>query len=77
MTVAGVFGMVALVFYAFPYLGIIFAPLLVLYYLVAVYYRRSSIEVKRLDAVLRSALYASFNGKIFSSSILSYAYHAL
>ncbi len=50
-------------FYTFPYLGIIFAPMIVLYYLAAVYYRRSSVEMKRLDSNLRSVLYASFTGE--------------
>ncbi|KAJ3538634.1 hypothetical protein NMY22_g5079 [Coprinellus aureogranulatus] len=56
---ASLFGVIALVFYTFPYLGIIFAPLAVLYYFVARYYRASSVETKRLDSILRSALYAS------------------
>ncbi|KZT29756.1 multidrug resistance-associated ABC transporter [Neolentinus lepideus HHB14362 ss-1] len=56
-----VLGTVALVFYTFPYLGIIFLPLGMIYYLVSIYYRRSSVEIKRLDSLMRSALYASFN----------------
>ena len=54
-----VFGVIALVFYTFPYLGIIFAPMAIIYYFVAIYYRASSVETKRLDSILRSALYAS------------------
>lgn len=49
-------------FYTFPYLGIIFVPLMILYYIAAVYYRRSSVEAKRLDSLLRSALYSSYSG---------------
>ena len=60
-TFSNVLGTVALVFYTFPYLGIIFAPLGVLYYLVAKYYRLSSVETKRLDSLMRSALYASYS----------------
>ncbi|PPQ81812.1 hypothetical protein CVT25_013648 [Psilocybe cyanescens] len=59
-TFSSVIGTVALVFYTFPYLGIIFAPLSVLYYIVASYYRRSSVETKRLDSLMRSILYGSF-----------------
>ncbi|KAJ7832830.1 multidrug resistance-associated ABC transporter [Mycena leptocephala] len=59
-TFSAVIGTVGLVFYIFPYLGIIFAPMAVLYYLVSVYYRRSSVETKRLDSLMRSALYASY-----------------
>ncbi|KAF9527181.1 ATP-dependent bile acid permease [Crepidotus variabilis] len=56
-----IFGTIGLVFYTFPYLGIIFAPLAILYYGAGVYYRRSSVEAKRLDSVLRSHLYGSFS----------------
>jgi hypothetical protein len=61
-TFSAVIGTVGLVFYIFPYLGIIFAPMAILYYLVSVYYRRSSVETKRLDSLMRSALYASYTG---------------
>ena len=56
-------GTIALVFYTFPYLGIIFLPMAFLYYIVSVYYRRSSVETKRLDSLLRSILYGSYSGK--------------
>ncbi|KAF7297335.1 Multidrug resistance-associated ABC transporter protein [Mycena indigotica] len=59
-TFSSVLGTVALVFYTFPYLGIIFAPMIVLYYMISSYYRRSSVETKRLDSLMRSALYASY-----------------
>jgi ATP-binding cassette, subfamily C (CFTR/MRP), member 1 len=55
-------GTVALVFYVFPYLGILFVPLTVLYVMAATYYRRTSVETKRMDSLLRSALYASYSG---------------
>ncbi|KAF8960708.1 ATP-dependent bile acid permease [Flammula alnicola] len=54
-------GTVALVFYTFPYLGIIFLPLAILYYGASVYYRRSSVETKRMDSLLRSMLYGSYS----------------
>lgn len=38
-TASSVFGTVFLVFYTFPLLGIIFVPLSILYYLVAIFYR--------------------------------------
>ncbi|KAH9950728.1 multidrug resistance-associated ABC transporter [Amylocystis lapponica] len=60
-TFSNVLGTVALVFYTFPYLGIIFVPLTILYYAAAVYYRRSSVETKRLDSLMRSALYAAYS----------------
>ncbi|PPQ67201.1 hypothetical protein CVT24_011272 [Panaeolus cyanescens] len=60
-TLFSVFGTIGLVFYTFPYLGIIFAPLAVLYHITSVYYRRNSVETKRLDSLLRSALYSSYS----------------
>ncbi|RDB25946.1 Multidrug resistance-associated protein 1 [Hypsizygus marmoreus] len=60
-TFASVLGTVALVFYTFPLLGIIFAPMAVLYYFASLYYRRTSVETKRLDSLLRSALYSSYS----------------
>ncbi|KZT33501.1 multidrug resistance-associated ABC transporter [Sistotremastrum suecicum HHB10207 ss-3] len=59
-TFSSVIGTVFLVFYTFPILGVIFVPLSIFYYYVAVYYRRTSVEVKRLDSILRSNLYASY-----------------
>ncbi|KAF8500114.1 multidrug resistance-associated ABC transporter [Gautieria morchelliformis] len=59
--VSSVLGTVALVFYTFPLLGIIFAPLTILYWACATFYRRTSVEAKRLDSLLRSALYASYS----------------
>ncbi|KAF5390987.1 hypothetical protein D9757_004049 [Collybiopsis confluens] len=59
-TFSNVLGTAALIFYSFPLLGIIFAPLTVLYYLVSIYYRRTSVETKRLDSLMRSALYSSY-----------------
>ena len=52
-------------FYSFPYLGIIFLPMFTLYYIVSSYYRRSSVETKRLDSLMRSVLYGSFSGQCF------------
>ncbi|KDR79232.1 hypothetical protein GALMADRAFT_243140 [Galerina marginata CBS 339.88] len=58
---AAVVGTVGLVFYTFPYLGIMFLPLGLLYYAASVYYRRSSVEAKRLDSLLRSFLYGAYS----------------
>ncbi|KAF5390969.1 hypothetical protein D9757_004019 [Collybiopsis confluens] len=58
---SSVLGTVALVFYTFALLGTIFAPLVVLYWFISLYYRRTSVEVKRLDSIARSALYSSFS----------------
>ncbi|PCH38966.1 ATP-dependent bile acid permease [Wolfiporia cocos MD-104 SS10] len=60
-TFSSVLGTVALVFYTFPYLGLIFIPLTILYYTAATFYRRSSVETKRLDSIMRSTLYAAYS----------------
>ncbi|KAF5360291.1 hypothetical protein D9758_009169 [Tetrapyrgos nigripes] len=59
--ISSVLGTIGLVFYVFPYLGIIFVPLSLGYFLVQTYYRRTSIETKRLDSLMRSALYSSYS----------------
>ncbi|KAK0467750.1 multidrug resistance-associated ABC transporter [Desarmillaria tabescens] len=54
-------GTFVLVLYTFPLLGIIFGPMIVLYYSVSLYYRRTSVETKRLGSLMRSALYRSYS----------------
>jgi ATP-binding cassette, subfamily C (CFTR/MRP), member 1 len=58
-----ILGVVALIFYTFPLLGIIFLPLATLYYVLSIFYRRTSVETKRLDSLLRSILFSSFSGE--------------
>ncbi|KAL2915615.1 hypothetical protein HK105_204800 [Polyrhizophydium stewartii] len=48
----------ALIIYATPMFVIPFVPVLVIYYLVQMVYRRSSRELKRLDSITRSPLFA-------------------
>lgn len=62
LTFSSVLGTVALVFYVFPYLGLIFIPMIIIYYGVSAYYRHSSVETKRLDSLMRSILYSSYTG---------------
>ncbi|KAK5808060.1 P-loop containing nucleoside triphosphate hydrolase protein [Linnemannia elongata] len=45
----------------FPYFLIPLVPMLFFYYYAAVYYRSSSREIKRIDSILRSSLYAHFS----------------
>ncbi|KAG0299227.1 hypothetical protein BGZ98_010242 [Dissophora globulifera] len=44
----------------FPYFLIPLVPMLIFYYYAAIYYRSSSRELKRIDSILRSSLYAHF-----------------
>ena len=69
MVCSSIVGTAGLVFYTFPYLGIIFVPMIILYYLVSLYYRRNSVEIKRLDSLLRSNLYAAYSGEYFSNRL--------
>ena len=64
-------GTAALVFYTFPYLGLIFIPLAIFYYATAIFYRRTSVETKRLDSLMRSALYGSYSGKFPQAAVAS------
>ncbi|KAG8935573.1 hypothetical protein FRC02_007501 [Tulasnella sp. 418] len=61
LTFFSIFGIAGLIFYTFPYLGILFLPLGILYYITALYYRRTSVETKRLDSLLRSTLFAVYS----------------
>ncbi|KAF9352484.1 hypothetical protein BGX26_009716 [Mortierella sp. AD094] len=45
----------------FPYFLIPLVPMLIFYYYAAIYYRSSSREIKRIDSILRSSLYAHFS----------------
>lgn len=62
-TVTSVLGTMALVFYTFPLLGILFIPMLLFYSLITTYYCRTSVETKRLESVIRSVLYGSYSGE--------------
>jgi len=77
MTASGIVGTIGLVFYTFPYLGIIFLPLGFLYYGVSAYYQRTSLECKRLDSIMRSGLYSSFGGTFPTQSCTDLAIHLL
>lgn len=55
-----VLGTIGLVIYGYVWLGLIFPPLFVIYFLIQEYYRRTSREAKRLDSLLRSYLYGSY-----------------
>ncbi|CAG8547028.1 11089_t:CDS:10 [Funneliformis mosseae] len=60
-TLAIVLGTFILISIVFVYFLIPLVPLLALYYFAALYYRSTNRELKRLDSVLRSSLYAHFS----------------
>ncbi|KAI8831071.1 P-loop containing nucleoside triphosphate hydrolase protein [Chytriomyces cf. hyalinus JEL632] len=63
-TLANVAAMFALIIYATPWFAIVLAPILVMYYVVQNIYRSTSRELKRLDSISRSPLYANFGSTL-------------
>ncbi|CAG8585068.1 24520_t:CDS:2, partial [Racocetra persica] len=61
MTFSSVIGTFILIVVVFIWFVIPLVPLLILYYFAALYYRSTNRELKRLDSVLRSSLYAHFS----------------
>jgi ATP-binding cassette subfamily C (CFTR/MRP) protein 1 len=60
MTLAGSFGSISLVVYATPLFAVAIIPLLLVYYGMQQVYRQTSRELKRLDSISRSPLYAHY-----------------
>ena len=61
MTFANILGAFVLIAIIIPWFLIAVGVVLVVYYALALYYRASARELKRLDAILRSSLYAHFS----------------
>jgi ABC-type multidrug transport system fused ATPase/permease subunit len=61
MTFSNVIGAFVLIGVIIPWFLIAVAALMVVYYFLSIYYRASARELKRLDAILRSSLYAHFS----------------
>jgi ATP-binding cassette subfamily C (CFTR/MRP) protein 1 len=53
-----------LVFYSFPWLGIIFIPLFACYYVFGTLYRFTARELKRINSTTRSFVYSGFNEQL-------------
>ncbi|KZS99450.1 uncharacterized protein LAESUDRAFT_765519 [Laetiporus sulphureus 93-53] len=83
-SLSSVVGTVFLAFYTFPYLGIVFVPLTIAYYLSPLYYRRSSVETKptfglhpavmivcRLRSLLIRVLYGNVANEVETEQIVS------
>ena len=58
--IMSLFGTVALVFYTYAYLGIIFVPMLAIYLGLASFFRHTSRELKRIDSTTRSFIFSNF-----------------
>ncbi|KAJ3204167.1 hypothetical protein HDU82_006042, partial [Entophlyctis luteolus] len=63
-TLANAIATFALIIYATPYFAIVLVPVLYLYYLIQALYRSTSRELKRLDSISRSPLYANFGATL-------------
>ena len=61
MTAANVIGAFVLIAVIIPWFLVAVGAIMVLYYFLSLYYRASARELKRLNAILRSSLYAHFS----------------
>ncbi|KAJ9097158.1 hypothetical protein QFC21_004827 [Naganishia friedmannii] len=66
--VMSVFGLVALVFYTFPLLGIFFGPMIMCYATLSTFFRRTSRELKRIDSTTRSFIFSNFGEQLVGTS---------
>ncbi|KAJ8331738.1 hypothetical protein QVD99_001987 [Batrachochytrium dendrobatidis] len=57
-TFLAILSVFAMIMYATPMFAIVFVPVICMYYLIQLVYRSSSRELKRLDALARSPMYA-------------------
>ncbi|KAG0207958.1 hypothetical protein BGX28_000971 [Mortierella sp. GBA30] len=69
-TVVTLLGTLILIIVVFPWLVLAIVPILGLYYMLSIYYRTTSREVKRLDSNMRSYLYAYFTESLTGLGIL-------
>jgi len=65
-----VLGTIFLVFFIYPYLGIIFLPLTIVYVAIGKFFSRSSREAIRLDSLLRSFVYSAFGEQLSGISTI-------
>ena len=67
-------GSIALVVTFLPWLGVLMVPLLWVYYRIMFFYRASSRELKRMEALSRSPVYATFSETLLGLDSVR-AYH--
>ncbi|KZV84227.1 ATP-dependent bile acid permease [Exidia glandulosa HHB12029] len=68
--ISAIAGTIALVFYSYAWLGLIFPPLAIIYWFASTFYRRTSVEIRRIDARLRTLLYASFTEALTGVAVI-------
>ncbi|KAJ5779811.1 ABC multidrug transporter [Penicillium paradoxum] len=77
LTLAMIVSVFILLIYYFHYFGVAIGPLMLLFLIAAAYYRASARDMKRHEAVLRSAVFARFSEAISgTSSIRAYGMQA-
>ncbi|KAF9109320.1 hypothetical protein BGX27_007755 [Mortierella sp. AM989] len=74
ITLSGIISVLALSTFFLPWMTPILVPLTVIYGFIAAYYQRSSREIKRVDALLRSHAYSYFSETLTGMGTLK-AYH--
>jgi ATP-binding cassette subfamily C (CFTR/MRP) protein 1 len=62
--ILSIFGTMGLVFYSYPYLGIMFLPMFGAYWGIGMFYARSSRQLRRIDSITRSYVYSTFGEQL-------------
>ncbi|XP_050807528.1 ATP-binding cassette sub-family C member 10 isoform X2 [Gopherus flavomarginatus] len=68
--VFGLLGMLVMITYGLPWIGLILLPLAVLYFSIQLYYRRTSRELKRLYSLTLSPIYTHFSETLTGLNII-------
>uniref|UniRef100_A0A8C4WSK5 ATP binding cassette subfamily C member 10 n=1 Tax=Gopherus evgoodei TaxID=1825980 RepID=A0A8C4WSK5_9SAUR len=68
--VFGLLGMLVMITYGLPWIGLILLPLAVIYFSIQRYYRRTSRELKRLYSLTLSPIYTHFSETLTGLSII-------
>ncbi|KAE8541543.1 hypothetical protein D1P53_002905 [Cryptococcus gattii VGV] len=63
-------GTFSLILYSYPWLGLAFIPLTIIYYIAGSYYRQTSREIKRINSITRSRIYSSFGEQLTGSAVI-------
>jgi ATP-binding cassette subfamily C (CFTR/MRP) protein 10 len=69
-TLVGILGTLVVLCYSTPLIIVVYLPIGALYYWVQKYYRQTSRELKRLDSISRSPIYAHFSESINGVSVI-------
>lgn len=62
--ILSIVGSISLVFYAFPYLAILFIPIVSIYCLLGVFYGRTARQTRRISSTMRSFVYSAFGEQL-------------